>query len=128
MTMPPPIPNTPDSTPAAKPITSSSASEGFGITVPRSPPRRFAGELLVEIRGQRREVINDRGRVHLFRPGQRLELLGPRLRHAHLEHRVQALSRFLALVNRAAVERRGAAGDLGQRAMELELQNAGDEI
>ena len=46
------------------------------------PPDLFARELLVEPRLQRREVVEDRRRVHLLRAGQRLERVGPRLRHA----------------------------------------------
>ena len=51
-------------------------------------------DLFVEPRLQRREVVDDRRRVHLARSGQRLERVRPRLRRAHLQHRVEPRARL----------------------------------
>ena len=52
------------------------------------PADRLSGDLVVEPLRQGREVIEDGGRVHLPRTGQRLERVGPRARLAHRQHRV----------------------------------------
>src|SRR5262245_52974326 len=95
---------------------------------PISPADRLTGQLLIKPGRERGEVIEDGGGVHLLRSGERVERLGPRLRQAHRQHRVQALAGRLALEGRAAVERERAAGDLRQRAVTLELQDAGEEV
>src|SRR5438477_11608493 len=77
--------------------------------------------LLVEPLLQRREVVENRRRIHLLLSGDRLERLRPRTALAHREHRVQPLPGVLVVEDRAAIERLLAAGRLRQAAMKLEL-------
>src|SRR6267143_2735453 len=99
-----------------------------GMAAGASPADSFSLQLIVEPFRERREVIDDRRRVHLSRAGERLERVGPRTRLSHRQHRVQPPAGLLALVGRAAVEWQGAARNLRQRAVELELQDRGEEI
>ena len=84
--------------------------------------------LFVEPLLQRCEIIDDGACVHLPRSGQCLERVLPRPRLPHREHRGQPLTRLLAVVGGAAVERDGATGGLCQRPMKLELQDVRQEI
>src|SRR5947207_9339625 len=93
-----------------------------------SPSRFCAFELFVEPFVERREVVDDRGRVHLVRARHHGERLRPRLRLAERQHRVQLLSGRFALVNRTAMERQRAACRPGERAMKLELQDVGEKV
>src|SRR5262245_52462372 len=53
----------------------------------RSPADLFPLQLIVEPGRERREVVEDRGCVHLPRSGERFERVRPRMREAHREHR-----------------------------------------
>src|SRR5438105_10389181 len=92
-----------------------------------SPSDGLALVLLVEPRLERREVVRHRGRIHLTLTGERLERILPWARRTHLEHRLQPPAGFLAVVDRAAMQRPSAAGRLRERPVELELQDAREE-
>src|SRR5437879_10187744 len=81
-----------------------------------------------EPRLQRLEILEQRAAVHLPLTGHRFERVGPRLRRAHRKHLPQARAGFLAAVERALVQRACVAGGLAHREIELELQDAGEEI
>src|SRR5262245_56493334 len=106
----------------------SSCLRAFVVGFLTLPARGFVLQLFVEPLREGREVVEDRRRIHLAFTGHRLERVRPRLRHTHLQHRVQLPSSFLALVRRAAVKRRLAAGDLVERPMELELHDEREEV
>src|SRR5690606_23023938 len=74
-------------------------------TLTALPPTLAALVLLLQVTHQRREVVDDRGRVHLARTRQLLERVLPRLALAEREHRSQLLAGFLAAVDRALVQR-----------------------
>src|SRR5438552_1763146 len=93
-----------------------------------SPADRLALVLLVEPRLERREVVRHRGRIHLTLTGERLERVLPWARRTHLEHLLQPPAGFLAVVDRAAIQRRFAAGRLRERTVELELQDARKKV
>src|SRR5438105_12861219 len=84
--------------------------------------------LLLQPRLQRLEVFEQRAPVHLPLAGHGFERIGPRLARAHREHLPQFRARFLAAVERAFVQRALVSGRLAHRAIELELQDAGEEI
>src|SRR6267143_4081717 len=84
--------------------------------------------LLVQPFLERREVVEDRARVHLPLAGEGVQLLGPGTALPHLEHRLQLSPRGLVVVDRALVERRGEAGLAAERPVELELQDVGQEV
>src|SRR6185503_9131149 len=101
---------------------------GTGYRVPSLPADGLPLVLLVEPGLERREVLGHRARVHLALTGQRLERVWPWFRGAHFEHRLQAGARLLAAVDRAAMQRRRAARGLGERPVELKLENLREEI
>src|SRR5262249_55095834 len=94
----------------------------------RSPAAALALVLLFEPALERREVLEDRARVHLPRAGQRLERVGPRLARAEREHRPQALAGLLRAIEVARVQRALVARRLAHRSIELELQHLREEI
>src|SRR5579871_4546886 len=103
--------------------------------MPRAPPvikatlaSGMLGILFVEKLFQRREIIENRGGVHLLFSADRFQRLGPWTAHAHLEHCGEFRARRLVGVNRATMQRTFVSGFLAQRAMKLELQNVGQEI
>src|SRR5258708_1622927 len=83
------------------------------------PSDRLSLRLSLEPQLERLEVVEDRGRIHLTRARERLEGVGPGPRESHRQHGVQPPSRGLALVDRAAMQRRRATGLLRERAMKL---------
>src|SRR3954451_3951645 len=93
-----------------------------------SPSARLPLILLIEPRLQRREVIEDRRRIHLLLSADRLQRLGPRTALPHRQHAGQPLARMFVLIDRAAIERFGIARGLTERAVELELEDVGEEI
>src|SRR3977135_635316 len=94
----------------------------------RLPTPRFALFCLIQPLLQRREVIENRGRVHLLLSRDRFERVRPGTALSHREHRVQTLTGVLVVEDRTAIERILASGRLRQAAMELELQNIGKKI
>src|SRR5690606_13708556 len=94
----------------------------------RLPPTRPSAVLLVQPGLERREVIEERGRVHLALTGERFEGVRPRAALSEREHRLEPLARFPGAVDRAAAERSGVARGLAQRAGELELEAVGEEV
>src|SRR5690606_30362314 len=94
----------------------------------RSPAALASAVLLVEPRLERREVIEDRGRVHLLGPGELGEHFGPRPAPAEFEHRLEATAGLLVPVDRAAVERALVPGGLAEGAVELELEDVRQEV
>src|SRR5450759_5764371 len=84
------------------------------------PPANLSFILLVKPNLQRREVINDRGRVHLALAGQRFQRIGPGTALSHCERSGQPRAGGAIAVNRTSVQRTAVAGGLAQRAMELE--------
>ena len=95
---------------------------------PNSPADGLSLDLLVQPGLQWRDVVDDRGCVHLLGAGQGFESFRPGLGATERQHRVQPLTGFLAFIDGAAVERRRAARRLRQCAMELELENLRQEI
>src|SRR3546814_13205860 len=57
-----------------------------------------------------------------------LQRIRPGLGRAHFEHGVQPLADFLVVVEGAAMEWSLPAGLLARRLVELELENAGEEV
>src|SRR5258708_39603368 len=84
--------------------------------------------LLLQPRSQRFEVLQQGIAVHLPLACHDLERVGPRLARAQGEHLPQLRARLLAAVERAFVQRALVSGRLAHRAIELELQDAGEEI
>ena len=66
---------------------------------PRLPAHGLALVLLDQPTFEGREVVANGGGVHLPLAGNGLERIGPGAAQSHLEHRVQALSGFLASVD-----------------------------
>src|SRR5256885_2152564 len=77
---------------------------------------------------ERREVLEHRSGVHLPLPGHRLERVLPRLRGPEREHLPQPLSRDDVVVDCAGVQGALEAHRFAERAVELELQDAGEEV
>src|SRR4029434_2331989 len=73
-------------------------------------------------------IVGNRCGVHLPLPGECFKRVGPWLRGAHFEHRLQFRARLLAAIDRTAMERTGAAGGACHSAMELELEDLREEI
>src|SRR5688500_15424951 len=88
------------------------------------PAALFPAVLHLEPVHQGAEVIDDRRRVHLALPGERLERVRPRAAHPHLQHLRELRPGLLVAVDRAAVERTGVAALLAERPVELELEDA----
>src|SRR3546814_4656808 len=93
----------------------------------RSPPRRLALVLLVEPRLQRREIVRHRLARHFAGAGERLKRVGPGLRRAHFEHRVQLRADRLVAIEGTTVERPLPPRLLARRLIELELQDRSEE-
>src|SRR5512140_475761 len=93
-----------------------------------SPATLFPLVLLREPRLQRLEVFEQRAAVHLPLPGHHLEGVRPRLARAQREHRPQPLSRLLAAEEGALVQRALVARGLAHGAIELELEDVGEEV
>src|SRR4051794_13621395 len=112
------------------------ATNAYGMAAQRasgappvvSPAAALSLVLFVEPSLEWREVVEDRRRVHLLLPGDRLQRLGPRAALPHLQHLVQLRARLLAVVDRAAVERTLKLDGLAERSVELELEDAGQEV
>src|ERR1700686_2808822 len=92
------------------------------------PTALLALVLLIEPGLQGGEVVEDGGGVHLVLAGDFLEGFGPGAALPHLQHLRQALARDLVVVDRAAVERTLVASCLAEAALELELEDVGQEI
>src|SRR3954469_21187221 len=92
-----------------------------------SPATLLPLVLLLEPRLQRLEVLEQRAAVRLPLPGHGEERVRPRLARAHREHVPQLPPRLLAAVIGALVERPLVPGGLAHRAVELELQDVGEE-
>src|SRR5882724_10085467 len=65
---------------------------------------------------ERREVLEDRARIHVALTGQLEQRVLPRLARAQRKHLLVQRARFLVVVDRALVQRPGEAGLLAQRA------------
>src|SRR4051812_46490706 len=89
----------------------------------RLPPALGALVLLLEPRLERREVIEDRGGVHLALAGERLERVGPGLARAQRQHVAELLAGLLVSVDRALVQGALDPGRLAHGAVELELED-----
>src|SRR5882672_4634259 len=75
-----------------------------------------------------REVVENRGGIHLALAGHRLEGVGPGAALSHRQHFRKLRTGGLVGVNRAAMQRARVAGLLAERAMKLELQNRRKKI
>src|SRR5712675_3369418 len=93
-----------------------------------SPATLLPLVLLLEPLLQRLEVLEQRAPVHLPLPRHRLERVGPRLARAHRQHLLQPRARLLAAVEGALVQRPLVPGRLAHRAVELELEDPGEEV
>src|SRR5690606_9262786 len=82
------------------------------------PAAILARVLFLQPRVQRREIFEDRARVHLALAGQFLQGLLPRLARAFAEHLPEFRAGFLVAVDRAGVERALVAGRLAQLTIE----------
>src|SRR5689334_5366800 len=123
------------STNAATALVSCSCASGMipslrrALTMPSvSPAALLALRLLFEPIDERLEVVDDGGCVRFGLAAEGRERLGPSLARAHREHRLELLSRGFVSVDRASGERAGVPRDLAQRAVELELIDAREEI
>src|SRR5713101_7090629 len=92
------------------------------------PADLVARVLLVEPLFERREIIEDRGGVHLALAGHGFEGVGPGAALTHRQHLGELRSGRFVAVNRAAMERACVASLFAKRAVKLELQNKGQEI
>src|SRR3954462_1857767 len=101
------------------------AAFGFICSVPTAGG---ALVLLLEPRLERLEVFENGRGIHLPRAGEFLEGVGPRLAGAELQHGGVLLAGFLAVEDRALVQRALEAGRVTQRFVELELQDERQEI
>src|SRR3569833_3732242 len=81
------------------------------------PPAILALVLLLQLRIQRCEVVEDGGSIPLALAGAFLQGVLPRLRSALAEHRPIFRAGFLAAVDRALVQRALEAGRLAQRTL-----------
>src|SRR4051812_27031085 len=93
-----------------------------------SPATLLPLVLLLEPCLQRLEVLEQRAAVHLSLAGDGKERVGPRLARAHREHLPQPLPRLLAAEEGALVQRPLVPGCLAEGAVELELQDVGEEV
>src|SRR5436190_18252985 len=93
-----------------------------------SPATLLPLVLLLQPLLQRLEVFEQRAAVHLALAGHHLERVRPRLARAHRQHLLQLLARHLAAVEGTLVQRPLVPGRLAHRTVELELQDAGEEV
>src|SRR5687768_6621908 len=93
-----------------------------------SPPALLAFVLVLQPRAERAEVLDQRGGVGLRFAGEHGEGLRPRLALTELQHGAELRAGFLVAVDGARVERPLVAGGLAERAMELELVDAREEV
>src|SRR6266481_7369664 len=93
-----------------------------------SPATLLPLVLLLEPLLQWLEVLEQRAAVHLALPGHRFEGVRPRLARSHREHFPETLSRFLAAVEGALVQGPLLSGRLAHGAVELELEESGEEV
>src|SRR2546429_6298903 len=93
-----------------------------------SPATLLPLVLLLEPSLQRLEIFEQRAAVHLALAGHGFQRVRPWLAGAEREHLPQALTRLLAAVERALVQRALLPRGLAHRAVELELQDAGEEV
>src|SRR5262245_10366590 len=91
------------------------------LTSRPSPAGLLAGVLLLEPALQRREVLEDRRRVHLARAGELGERVLPGLARAERQHLHVGRAGVLVAVDRALVERALVPGLGAQRLVKLEL-------
>src|SRR5690606_14011018 len=84
--------------------------------------------LLLQVAHQRLEVLDHRFAPHLARAGEFVQRVLPRLACALLEHGPAALAGFLAAVEGALVQRAFVTGGFAQRLVELEPQDARQEV
>src|SRR5262249_41736996 len=94
----------------------------------RAPSAFFAFVLFTQPFQQRPEILGNRRRVDLARPGQFLQRLLPRLALAQRQHLTEALAGLGIAVDRAFAQRTGVTRSFAQRAMKLELQDVGEEV
>jgi hypothetical protein len=73
-------------------------------------------------------VLKKRAGIERPLPGDDLQSLRPRFARAKLQHRPELLASFLVSVNRAFVKGTLVTCRLAQAPVELELENAGEEI
>src|SRR5438132_6123578 len=93
-----------------------------------SPATLLPLVLLLQPSLQRLEIFQQRAAVHLALAGHGLKRVRPRLAGAKREHPPQALAGLPAAVERALVQRALLPRGLAHRAVELELQDAGEEV
>src|SRR3954469_13851155 len=103
-------------------------ARGYLPPLTASPPALLSLVLLLEPGLQRLEVFEERAPVHLPLARHRLERVGPGLAGAEREHLPQALPGLLAPVERALVQRPLLPRRVAHRPIELELEDAGEEI
>src|SRR5258708_5462176 len=84
--------------------------------------------LLIKPDPQRREVFDQSARVHLALAGEDLECIRPGAALTHGQHLVQTLPGSTASVDRATMQWTLEAGNAAERAVKLELQDAGYEV
>src|SRR5689334_18585194 len=93
-----------------------------------SPATLLPLVLLLEPLLQRLEVLEQGAAVHLPLAGHHFESVRPGPARTQRHHLLQLLSRFLAPVERALVQRALVARGLAHRPVELELQDAREEV
>src|SRR5687768_6950950 len=84
--------------------------------------------LLAQPAEQRPEIFDHRLGRHLTGAGEGLERVGPGPRQSHGEHLVEPPADLAIAVEGTAVEWSAPAGDVARRLVELELQDAGEEV
>src|SRR6187455_299467 len=93
-----------------------------------SPAAVVALVLFAEPPHERLEVFDDRGSIHLTGSRKLLERVLPGLAAPERKHVLVRAPRFLAGEDRALVQRAFEARLLAKRALELELQDEGQEV
>jgi len=92
------------------------------------PAAAAAFVLFFEVAHQRLEVVDDGTGVHFLCTRQFFQRLRPWLAGSRFEHGRQAVTGFLAAVDRAGVQFAFVAGGVAKRALELKLQDACEEV
>src|SRR5688572_20081889 len=113
---------------ARRPLSSRKIRGAFGRPFFWSPAALLSAVLLFEPALQRREIFEHWLGRHFTAAGESLKRIGPRFRRARRKHLVQPGTDFLVAIEAAAVERPLPARQVAGRLVELELQDAGEEV
>src|SRR5436305_13958494 len=99
-----------------------------GTSIHAFPALLFVLSLLIEPFLERGEIIKDGSGIHLPLAADGFQRVRPGMALAHAQHLIQAFTGSLVFVDGTAMQRALNSCRLAQRAMKLELKNAGQEI